>query len=139
MPRKRTEPIQAVKIPSAVAAPNVAASESPRARSRLAAVSEEDQAVWATAFYAGMRLGELWALRDKDVDLEVGVIRVERSWDRREGVIEPKSHAGRRAVPIVAALRSHLAARKLRRGKGSALFFGEGSRPFNRDQLVAAL
>ncbi len=61
---------------------------------------------------------------------------LERAWDRREGVIEPKSRAGRRAVPIVAALRSHLAARKLRRGNGSALFFGEGSQPFNRNQLV---
>ncbi|MHB1242475.1 MAG: tyrosine-type recombinase/integrase [Gaiellaceae bacterium] len=103
----------------------------------IAALPEEDQAVWATAFYAGLRLGELWALRDEDVDLEAGVIRVERSWDRREGVIEPKSRAGRRAVPIVAALRSHLAARKLRRGSGGALFFGSQLLPFNRDQLVA--
>ncbi len=102
----------------------------------VAALPGEDQAVWATAFYAGLRLGELWALCDEDVDLEAGVIRVERSWDRREGVIEPKSRAGRRVVPIVAALRSHLAARKLRRGNGGALFFGLGSRPFNRDQLV---
>ena len=93
--------------------------------------------MWATAFYAGLRLGELWALRDEDVDLELGVIRVERSWDRRDGVIEPKSRAGRRAVPVVAALRSHLAARKLRRRDGGALFFGDGSRPFNRDGLVA--
>ena len=101
------------------------------------ALAEDDRAVWATAFYAGLRLGELWALRDEDVDLESGVIRVERSWDRRAGVIEPKSRAGRRVVPIVAALRSHLAARKLRRRKSSALFFGEGSKPFNRDGLVA--
>src|SRR5829696_9063975 len=41
------------------------------------------------------------------------------------------------AVPIVAALRSHLAARKLRRGNAGGLFFGDGSRPFNRDALVA--
>ena len=34
-------------------------------------------------------MGELLALRDENVDLEAGVIRVERSWDPREGVIEP--------------------------------------------------
>jgi integrase len=103
----------------------------------VAALPDDDRAVWATAFYAGLRLGELWALRREDVDLEAGVIRVERSWDRRDGVIEPKSRAGRRAVPIIAALRPHLAARKLRRGTGAVLLFGEGRRPFNRDQLVA--
>jgi integrase len=98
---------------------------------------ERDRAVWATALYAGLRLGELLALRGEDVDLQAGVIRVERSWDKREGVIEPKSRAGRRKVPIVAALRAHLAAHMLRRGNSDGLSFGEGERPFNRDQLVA--
>src|SRR6266566_5043763 len=68
---------------------------SPAAAALVEAVAEDDRAVWATAFYAGLRLGELWALRDEDVDLEAGVIRVERSWDRHEGFIEPKSRAGR--------------------------------------------
>jgi integrase len=103
----------------------------------IAAVADADRAVWATAYYAGLRLGELRALRDEDVDLQAGVIRVERSWDRVEGVIETKTRAGRRKVPIVAALRTHLAARKLRRGSAAGLFFGDGDRPFNRDQLVA--
>jgi integrase len=52
-------------------------------------------------------------------------------------VIAPKSRAGRRAVPIVAALRAHLAARRLRRREGAALFFGDRGRPFNRNALVA--
>ncbi len=104
----------------------------------LAALEDErDRAVWATAMYAGLRLGELRALRDEDVDLPAGVIRVERSWDKQEGVIEPKSRAGKRKVPIVAALRAHLAAHTLRRGKSGGLFFGDEERPFNRDQLVA--
>jgi integrase len=85
--------------------------------------------------YAGLRLGELQALRDEDVDLTAGVIRVERSWDPREGLIEPKSRAGRRKVPIVAALRTHLAAHKLRRPAGD-FFFGDGDRPFNRATIV---
>jgi integrase len=95
------------------------------------ALDDDDHAFWATAFYAGLRLGELRALRDEDVDLEAGLVRVECSWDPKEGPIEPKSRAGRRVVPIVALLRSHLAARKLRRGGAEGLFFGEGERPFD--------
>lgn len=72
----------------------------------------------------GLRLGELRALRVEDVDLEAGVIRVERTWDAREGAVEPKSRAGRRVVPIVAALRSHLAAHMLRLTWRDGLLFG---------------
>ena len=56
----------------------------------LAALPEGDRALWATAMYAGLRRGELLALRWEDVDLASGVIRVERSWDVKAGAIEPK-------------------------------------------------
>jgi integrase len=62
------------------------------------------------------------------------VIRVERGWDIKAGPIEPKSRAGRRKVPIVASLRTHLAAHKLRHSGG--LFFGDGGRPFDRKLLL---
>ena len=71
----------------------------------LDALPETDRALWACAFYAGIRLGELQALRDEDVDLLTGMIHVRRSWDKIEGPIEPKSRAGVRKVPIIAALR----------------------------------
>jgi integrase len=103
----------------------------------IAVLPDEERALWATALYAGLRLGELQALRDQDVDLDAGVIRVERSWDRREGPIAPKSHAGCRSVPIVGALRPHVAACKLRRSGAAGLFFGNGTQPFGRDQVVA--
>jgi integrase len=129
-------PVAGVELPAVRGKRDRIASPS-EAVALIAAVPEAERAVWATAFYAGLRLGELWALRDEDVDLELGVIRVERAWDRRDGVIEPKSRAGHRAVPIVATLRSHLVAHKLRRSGKGALFFGDGSQPFNRDGLVA--
>lgn len=47
--------------------------------------------------------GELQALRVGDVDLDnldAGLISVERSWDVKAGVVEPKSRSGRRRVPI---------------------------------------
>src|ERR1019366_5231010 len=43
----------------------------------------EDRPLWATAFYAGLRRGELQALIWDGVDLAGGLISVERSWDRR--------------------------------------------------------
>ena len=128
-------PVGGVELPSVRGRRDRIASPK-EAVALIAAVREEDRAVWATAFYAGLRLGELLALRDDDVDLELGVIRVERAWDPHAGVIEPKSRAGRRTVPIVAALRPHLAARKLRRRGAAGFFFGDGQRPFNRNALV---
>ncbi|MEK6271480.1 MAG: tyrosine-type recombinase/integrase [Actinomycetota bacterium] len=87
----------------------------------LAALPESDRALWATA-YAGLRRGELQALRWENVDLAAGVIRVERGWDVVDGAIEPKSSAGRRRVPIPAVLRDHLIAHKLATGGQGIVF-----------------
>ncbi len=84
-----------------------------------------DRALWATALYAGLRRGELQALRWSDVDFERGVICVERAWDRVAGPIAPKSRTGRRRVPLSATLRRHLAEHRLRQGRGGdGLCFG---------------
>lgn len=91
----------------------------------LAALDVEDRPVWATAFYAGLRRGELQALRVRDINLEENLIAVERGWDQVEGAIEPKSRAGRRTVPLLAILRDHLAAHLSRSGRsGEDLAFG---------------
>jgi integrase len=70
----------------------------------LDALPLEDRALWATAFYAGLRRGELRALRCSDIDEAVTEIRVQRGWDDVEGAIEPKSQKGIRRVPVAAAL-----------------------------------
>jgi integrase len=88
----------------------------------LEALSERDRSLWATALYGGLRRGELQALRWDDVDLAKGVIRIERAWDVREGEIEPKSRAGRRAVPIAAVLRDHLLEHKQRTSSDGLVF-----------------
>ena len=80
----------------------------------IAALPVQDRALWATAMYAGLRRGELQALRWSDLDLAGGVIRVERSWDAKEGPIEPKSVKGRRKVPIAAVLRDQLVEHRMR-------------------------
>jgi integrase len=95
------------------------------AEALLAAVPERDRAIWATAMYAGLRRGELQALRAENVDLASGVIRVERGWDDKEGEIELKSRAGRRKVPIAAVLRDFLMEHRIRVPRdGDELMFG---------------
>jgi integrase len=101
--------------------------------SLIAALPEADRALWATAFYAGLRRGELRGLRWSDVDLQAGVIRVERGWDDVVGAIEPKSRKSRRTVPIAAVLREYLIARKLSTG-GTGLAFGDGVTAFRPDK-----
>ena len=54
------------------------------AASLVAALPDSDQGVWATALYAGLRLGELLALRGEDVNLQAGVIRVSGLGTRRK-------------------------------------------------------
>jgi len=84
----------------------------------IAALPADERALWAVAFYAGPRLGELRALRASDVDLAAGVLRIERGWDRVEGEIETKSR-NRRTIPVPAALRDALDEHLLASGRRS--------------------
>jgi integrase len=92
-----------------------------------------DRALWSTALYAGLRRGEIMALRWEDVDLKAGVLRVERSWDPVAGeFVAPKSKAGRRTVPIASALKTVLLEHRLRSGRAGGLVFGrDAARPYN--------
>jgi integrase len=94
------------------------------AKALLALLPEDDRAVWATAFYAGLRRGELMALRDQAIDFKAGEIRVVAGWDPVEGEQETKGRA-RRTVPMIGELRAILAAHRLRSGRRDAdLLFG---------------
>lgn len=97
----------------------------------IAALRTEDRALWGCAFYAGLRRGELRALLWTNVDLAGGLIRVERSMTSHGETGEPKSRAGRRNVPIVAALRDLLVEHKLVTRRDDGLVFGSAAaRPF---------
>jgi integrase len=93
----------------------------------ISALPESERALWATAFYAGLRRGELRALRWSDVDFEGGVIHVRRGWDDdpEVGEIEVKSDAGRRRVPLVGVLRELMTSHRDATGRdGDDLVFG---------------
>ncbi len=103
----------------------------------IAAVDVDERALWATAFYAGLRRGELRALRWKHIDLEARVIHVSRGWDALEGEQDTKSAAGKRKVPILDPLTAALIAHKARTGRaGDALVFGRtATDPFNPETV----
>jgi integrase len=123
-------PCERLRLPAArgrrerIASPTEAAA-------LIAALRPEDRALWGCAFYAGLRRGELRALLWDDVDLADGLIRVERSMSGHGETGGPKSRAGRRGVPIVAALRDLLIEHKLATRRDVGLVFGSSvSRPF---------
>jgi integrase len=103
----------------------------------IEALPEEDRALWATAFYAGLRIGEIRALRWSDVDLPGCLLHVRRGWDEQQGVQDPKSEAGLRDVPMAGPLRRELTAHGLRTKRGGDdLVFGRTStEPFIRSTI----
>ncbi len=109
------------------------------ARTLIDALPSQERATWATAFYAGLRRGELQALRCRSLDLGASEINVESSWDQEAGEIEPKSAAGTRTVPLLAVLRDYLDEHLLKSGRsGDDLVFGRTpSDPFVPSTLTA--
>ena len=107
----------------------------------LAALPATDQAVWATALYAGLRYGELRALRWNAVDFVAGTVAVRESWDPKAGSIDPKTRTSMRSVPMPDRLRQLLLDRRLDapNASGSALAFGRSdSRRFMRRRCIDA-
>lgn len=79
----------------------------------LATLADRDRPLWATAMFAGLRRGELMALRWSDVDLVAGRLRIVRSYDPVAAVFgPPKSRAGLRVVPVPPVLDEHLQAHR---------------------------
>jgi integrase len=112
-------------------------------RDRVATVDEIERLIRAlpadlqprywTAALAGLRRGELRALRYADVNLATGEITITRSWDDKEGEIAPKSSAGTRVVPMPPLLRDVLADLKARTDPADHdfVFPGRNGGPFS--------
>lgn len=120
-------PTRGVELP-AVRGRRERVATASEAAALIAAAPESDRALWATAFYAGPRHGELRALRwERHVDLDRNVLVIESGWDRVEGEVAPKSRAGVRTVPIIPRLRAELLEHALRTGRRQGLVFGRSA------------
>lgn len=102
----------------------------------IAALPLEVRALRATAFYAGLRSGELQALRVENIELfpegRWGLLHVRQAWDKLEGAQAPKSGAGIRTVPVPEQLYEILDEHLLRLGRTSGLIFGRSAEaPFD--------
>ena len=90
----------------------------------IAALDFPEHALYATAFEAGLRRGELQAVAWEHIDLDARKIRVHSSWDQYEGPVDPKSKAGWRTVPMTGDLHAILAEHRRRSQRIAGLVFG---------------
>ncbi len=97
--------------------PRNRAASPAEASALLEALPDDDRALWATAFYAGLRRGELRALRVSDLNDARTEIHVRCGWDDYAGEIEPKSKKGNRRVPVAGTLRLILLEHLARTGR----------------------
>lgn len=134
--RLKLNPTRGVQLPSGGARRERFATPA-EAKALIAAVPVTDQAIWATAFYAGLRRGELMALREQAVHVKAAEIRVLAGWDAVEGEQETKGRE-RRTVPIIGELGAILAAHISTGRRGDDLLFGETPEsPFGPKALQA--
>jgi integrase len=119
------DPTKGLRLPASTGRrQRIATAE--EARKLLAALDDSERALWATAMYAGLRHGELRALRVKDIDLERRRINVRRGWDQYEGEIAPKTESSTRPTVIITLLHDLLRAHLKRTGRtGHDLVFGK--------------
>jgi integrase len=126
-----TDPTSRLDLPATAGSRDRAASPQ-EAAELLAALPDEDRALWAVAIYGGLRRGELRALRCSDLDPGLTEIHVRHGWDDVDGQIAPKSEKGTRRVPVAGTLRLVLLEHLARTGRrGDDLVFGRtASEPF---------
>lgn len=110
LPPEQSGPVPAASIVSAE-----------EAEARLAVLDPVDAAIWSCAFFAGLRMGEIRALRHGDVGAQA--LRVRGGWDDREGPQKTKTMAGAREVPVIGRLRVVLESRLEPEGGATGFVF----------------
>lgn len=109
----------------------------------VGALVGRDRTAFALACYAGLRAGELLALDWSKIDLDLRVVRVERSWDHgSRAFIAPKSKAARRVVPIIERLLAVLVDHRDQFGDDGLVLptlRGEPVKPMGHSALVKRL
>jgi len=99
-----TDPTGGLRMP-AKNAPEIDIVSREEIELRLSLLSGPLQILWAIAFYAGLRRGELLGLTINALDFERRLVRVIQNWDpESQELVNPKSKAGKRAIPMVEPL-----------------------------------
>jgi integrase len=131
------DPTKGLRLPAVPVGGNDRIATADEARRLIAALNEDDRALWATALYAGMRHGEIRALRANNIDLTLKRIKVRAGWDQYEGEIDPKTEKGRRTTVIIELLETLLVEHLKRSGRsGKDLVFGRDiDTPFNSNTV----
>ena len=107
----------------------------------LGAAGERWRPLFWFAAATGARLGEVLALRWRDLDLEAGVCRIERQLTREGRECPPKTEAGERTVPLPGALVGELRAWRLRSPWSQPddfVFASENGTPLDRSNVRRA-
>jgi integrase len=106
-----TNPAEGVELPKVEQGEDVAHLTQGEVSKLLAAIDPDasawalvDYALWLTATMAGLRQGELIALRRRDLKWLESKIGVRKNQTRKHGERTPKSRASRRDVPLPDAL-----------------------------------
>jgi integrase len=122
--RLTVDPMAGMKMPAGQGRRERVADRA-EAQMLIEALPISEQALWATALYAGLRRGELRALQCDGLDFDADEIAVDEGWDDVEGAQGTKSNAGERRVPMVGVLKRCLRAHLLASGRrGEDLVFG---------------
>ena len=83
--------------------------------------------VWVFALMTGMRSGEMFAIRWQDIDLETGLISINKQWTNKDGIAPTKNREDR-VVPINDDLRIFLNELKIKKEGYSQEFWDSRSK-----------
>jgi integrase len=132
-----SDPTDAIELPELTSRGKRVPPSPKEVAALLAALEDRDRPLWATAMFAGLRRGEIMALTWENIDLDAGVLHVERSYDPTSQTYQsPKSRHGVRSVPITRTLAPYLRDHLMRSGRREGLVFGrDAEQPFNASAI----
>jgi integrase len=108
----------------------------------IASTPERYRTLIAVSLLTGIRQGEALGLRWQDIDLREGLIRVRHQLDRNGQLVQPKTAAAKRDIPIPASLARMLTTHKQQAfAKGYAkpsdfVFCALTGRPLNHRNII---
>ncbi len=104
-------PMLGIIVPKGTQNPKRALTDAERAAVEKTGTAHPEGLLLLLLYYAGLRRGEAIGLQWGDIDFDAGVIRVQRQVAYVGGAAylqEPKTRAGKRAIPLLAPLREAL-------------------------------